>query len=198
MRSRRGWSLPPNAAQGRRTSRRTARDGTRRSERTTEPARCLLMAASRSPDVSSRRSPAAEAPPLPDQAGPPGSGGRYAGRARTLGGSQGWFNVGKRLRGAVRASESAARALALRLSVATLGLAQLVSVERASQRAVPENPPGAARADPEGALEVLVAAEHGSPMSLQVAEGLAELVIERFQRLSPSRLQALAVGDVQQ
>jgi len=115
MRSRRGWSLRRTQRRdvGRVEEQRGMGRGDRADNRTSKvPPDGGL----RSPDVSSRRSPAAEAPPFPTKRAPRI---RRAVRgpsqdALLTGGRRVGFNVGKRLRGAVRASESAARALALR------------------------------------------------------------------------------------
>src|SRR4051812_49871250 len=73
---------------------------------------------------------------------------------------------------------------------------ELVPVQGAAQRPVPQDPSLAARPHAEGALEVLAGAENRGAMSLERPQRRAELVVERLQLLAAAALQALAVRDV--
>src|SRR5437667_4666409 len=75
---------------------------------------------------------------------------------------------------------------------------ELVPVERAPKRAVPERAARSARPHAERALEVFAPAEHGRSMPAKSAQRGTELVIERLQWLAAAGFQPFAVRHVQQ
>src|SRR5438105_2845837 len=73
-----------------------------------------------------------------------------------------------------------------------------VAQQRAAQRPVPQNAPGAARADAERALEVLATTDDCGAVTRQAAEGGAELVVEGLELFAAAGFEALTIGHVEE